>query len=326
MEIWRKCKETDKTFSTNRAFLNHLRTLKMTSKEYYDKHHRMPEEGYCKNCGGDTKYHGYSYRTFCSVICSNQDEDFRYLMSSKFDRNPDALESFRKIRKEKKWGSGIEKRKQTIEKKAMSLGITVEEYYSNRSRKAYNSQTEEQKRNRVIKRMETIESSTGNYGGRSGYKKVPFFGETVSLQGYEPYVLEYLIENGMTKDMIKVGKSSIPIIKYINREGKKSLFFPDFYLPMSNLIIEVKSEYTYNQHKENNLLKAQATIKAGYSIIMLIISKSEARKGKLEGSKKILDWAISSQDPNPKWYGEGSTTIRKGVESSDSKCSPTYEG
>lgn len=186
--------------------------------------------------------------------------------------------------------------------------------------------TDEEKKNSVIKRMETIESTTGNYRGRSGYKSYPFFNETVSLQGYEPYVLEYLIESGLTKDMIKAGKSLIPKIEYVNKDGKNSLYFPDFYLPESNLIIEVKSKYTYELHKENNILKAEATIKAGYSILMLVVKVSEARKGKLEGSKKILDWAISSQAPKPTWYGEGSTTIPVGVESSDSKCSPTKNG
>lgn len=54
-------------------------------------------------------------------------------------------------------------------------------------------------------------------------------------------------------------------------------------------------------------------------------SKSEARKGKLERSKKLIDWAISSQASNHQepfvlMYDEGSTTILYGVESSDSKC------
>ena len=146
---------------------------------------------------------------------------------------------------------------------------------------------------------------------------------SVSLQGYEPYVLDYLIELGLDKEDIKVGKSKIPVIEYCNSENNISLYFPDFYLPNSNLIIEVKSNYTYEKHKENNILKALACLERGYSFLMLVVSKSEARKGKLDGSKKILDWAISSQAPKPTWYGEGSTTILNGVELSDSKCSPT---
>jgi hypothetical protein len=59
--------------------------------------------------------------------------------------------------------------------------------------------------------------------------------------------------------------------------------------------------------------------------VLIIPSKSEARKGKLDGSKKLLDWAISSQASNLDSgliikHEEGSTTILCGVESSDSKC------
>ena len=323
MEIWRNCKETGKVFSTSRAFLNNLRPLKMTSKEYYDKHHKTDEEGICKYCGAPTNYKSYSYKTFCSSACANKDEDFRKHISTKFERNPTALENFRKLRKENPVDNNIEKRRETIKLKAKKLGISVGQYYSDHSKKAAFSLSEEQKRDRSLKRMETIQNTTGSRGGRSGYKPYSFFDEQVSLQGYEPCVLDYLIERGLAKHEIKVGKSNIPVIEYFNPKGKKCLYFPDFYLPKSNLIIEVKSTYTYQQHKEINLLKAEATLQTGYSIIMLVVSRSEARKGKLEGSKKILDWAISSQAPKPLWYGEGSTTILKGVESSDSKCSPT---
>lgn len=61
------------------------------------------------------------------------------------------------------------------------------------------------------------------------------------------------------------------------------------------------------------------------NVILITPTKSEVRKGKLESSKKLIDWAISSQASNHKepfvlMYDEGSTTILYGVESSDSKC------
>lgn len=63
------------------------------------------------------------------------------------------------------------------------------------------------------------------------------------------------------------------------------------------------------------------------SIILVIPSLIEVRKNRLDGSKKLLDWAISSQAskesnnaPFVAIYDEGSTTILLGVESSDSKC------
>jgi hypothetical protein len=322
MEIWENCKESGKSFSSYRGFLNHLRSLNMSSKEYYDKHHKKPFEGKCKGCENPTKYSNFKYNEFCGVKCSNSDEDFRELISKRFERNPSALESFRKKRKESNVDNNLEKRRKTIEEKAKSLGITVEEYHSIHGKKARNSLSQERIEEIKLKRMDTIQNTTGNYGGRSTYKKFDFFDETVSLQGYEPLVLRYLIESGLSKDQIRVGKSNIPIIRY----EENSLYFPDFYLPDSNLIIEVKSDYTFKQHRDKNMSKAMACLKSGFSILILVVQKSEARKGKLESSKKLLDWAISSQAPKPTWYGEGSTTIPLGVESNDSKCSPTTNG
>jgi hypothetical protein len=71
--------------------------------------------------------------------------------------------------------------------------------------------------------------------------------------------------------------------------------------------------------------KCKACVEQGYSILLLVVNQHEARNCKLEGSKNMLYWAISSQAPNPTWYGEGSTTILLGVDSSESKCSSTQK-
>ena len=45
---------------------------------------------------------------------------------------------------------------------------------------------------------------------------------------------------------------------------KKHRYFPDFYIPKDNLIIEVKSTFTYNKELEKNLLKEQCVKDAGF--------------------------------------------------------------
>jgi hypothetical protein len=180
----------------------------------------------------------------------------------------------------------------------------------------------ETKKQITLKSMAT-KQNTNKFGGRSGYKPYDFFGEIVSLQGYEPLVLKHLIDViKLDKEDICIGKNKVPIIEYITND-KKRLYFPDFYLPKYNLLIEVKSNYTLRQHYNNVMLKCKYSLESGYSIILMVIDKHEVRNNKLDGSKKLLDWAISSQAPNPTWYGEGSTTILNGVESSDSKSNPS---
>jgi hypothetical protein len=51
-----------------------------------------------------------------------------------------------------------------------------------------------------------------------------------------------------------------PTIKYY-LENKKKVYFSDFYIKSKNLIIEIKSDYTYNLQLEKNLAKQKASIK-----------------------------------------------------------------
>lgn len=307
MEIWRTCKETGKEFSSCRGFLNHLRTLKMSSKNYYDKHYRKDDEGFCTECGEPTKYHGFAYSQYCSSACHNKSDGFRELISKRFITNPDALLSF--IEKRKGVDCNIEKRRATIKSKCEKLGITEFEYYSEHSKRGHRSITPEVRAAATRKALETkLKNGTVCY--RSGYKSYPFFDETISLQGYEPIVLDCLIHDlKLGKEQIIAGKKEIPVIDYMKADGTFHQYFPDFFLPEHNILVEVKSSYTYDQHKDDVLRKCQASVDSGYSIVLLVLSQHESRKRKLDGSKNLLDWAISSQAPKPTWYGEGSTTI-----------------
>lgn len=310
MELWEICKETGKTFTSFRGFLNHLRTLKMTSKEYYDKHHKKDDEGQCLICKKVTRYHGFAYKNYCSDICYTTSDIHKEIVSNRFVKNPSALESYREkiCALDIDYDAREEKRKDTIRKKCESLGISEYQYYSNHSKKAAKSISPEKRENAVKKGMAT-RSQNGNLGCKSNYRKYDFFGDIVSLQGYEPIVLDSLINDfGLNKNEICLGKGTVPIIKY-HYDNKSRMYFPDFYLPKSNLIVEVKSTYTLEMHFDRTMKKCEACLANGYNVLLLILDKTEARKRKLEGSKKLLDWAISSQAPKPTWYGEGSTTI-----------------
>ena len=78
------------------------------------------------------------------------------------------------------------------------------------------------------------------------------------------YELDFL-ENFYDKIEIKNIKS----IKY-DYNDKKRIYFPDFYLPEYNLIIEIKSNYIYYLHKERNECKRLGTLENGYNFIFII--------------------------------------------------------
>ena len=65
----------------------------------------------------------------------------------------------------------------------------------------------------------------------------------------------------------------MPAIWYVGEDGKKHRYYPDFYIPKENLIIEVKSSYTmlYDFYKNN--LKAVATKELGYNYKLEVKTK-----------------------------------------------------
>lgn len=59
------------------------------------------------------------------------------------------------------------------------------------------------------------------------------------------------------------------IINYIY-ENKNHKYHPDFYNKDNNLIVEIKSDYTYNKEIDKNLKKKKSCIEQGYNFIFII--------------------------------------------------------
>ncbi|MCK9416818.1 hypothetical protein M0Q97_09200, partial [Candidatus Dojkabacteria bacterium] len=58
-------------------------------------------------------------------------------------------------------------------------------------------------------------------------------------------------------------------IRY-NFENKNSVYYPDFYYEPLNLIVEIKSSYTYEKDLSKNLAKQKACLEQGYDFIFII--------------------------------------------------------
>jgi hypothetical protein len=90
------------------------------------------------------------------------------------------------------------------------------------------------------------------YNKANFYKrKIGFFpsGNEYIFQGYENIAIEELLYNGILETQIIIGDAKkIPIIQYFNEQKQKmSNYFPDIFIPHQNLLIEVKSEYTFKK-------------------------------------------------------------------------------
>lgn len=108
---------------------------------------------------------------------------------------------------------------------------------------------------------------------RSGYQSKTFTfpsGRTVLVQGYEDRALEILLQE-FSEDEIVVDQPNIPTIKWVDDAGKSRVYLPDIFIPTENLLIEVKSVYTYNVALNTNLLKKKFSEQAGFKFKFMIL-------------------------------------------------------
>lgn len=102
-------------------------------------------------------------------------------------------------------------------------------------------------------------------------------GRVEHVRGYEPFMINDILKEGIEEDDIIVGDSKIPIVKYtIN--GKLHSYYPDCLITSTNTIIEVKSDWTYDKDYDVNMVKFKAVVEAGYNMELRIYSKT----GKME--------------------------------------------
>jgi len=110
---------------------------------------------------------------------------------------------------------------------------------------------------------------------KSGLKRKQYLNTVLYYQGtYEKDFLDKYI------NILDINNG--PTIKY-NFKDKNKIYFSDFYIESKNIIVEIKSDYTYNLHLEKNLSKQKYCIEQGYDFIFII------NKDYSELNKKIKD-------------------------------------
>lgn len=90
------------------------------------------------------------------------------------------------------------------------------------------------------------------------------------VQGYEPIVLKYLLDNNIDeKDIITPSTINgiMPIIRYLDPlTDTQRRYYPDIWLPKQNKFIEVKSDWTFNRELDVNITKFMTVANQGYKI------------------------------------------------------------
>jgi hypothetical protein len=80
---------------------------------------------------------------------------------------------------------------------------------------------------------------------------------------YELHFIEYCLENNIKIENFK------GTIEY-EFEGRSHKYFPDFYLKEYDLVVEVKSYWTYECELEQNECKKYGSLEKGYNFIFII--------------------------------------------------------
>lgn len=113
---------------------------------------------------------------------------------------------------------------------------------------------------------------------KSSLKIIKFKGSEIYYQG--SYELDFL-EKYYEKVKIENGIG----IRY-QFENTNHSYMPDFYLPDYNLIVEIKSTYTYNLHLSKNLLKQEYSIISGHNFVFIIDKNYEEFKKIISKNEK----------------------------------------
>jgi hypothetical protein len=116
-------------------------------------------------------------------------------------------------------------------------------------------------------------------------------GRNVLVQGYEPFALNDLVKK-YEEDDIFVALDEIPIIKY-EYENRPRRYYPDILIKSLGLVIEVKSEYTYDCNIVRNKLKAIAVLKEGLKYQIHVYNKKKKRVKFVEYTLKKNELLIS---------------------------------
>jgi len=287
------CEECGKTFKLTQGFGYHIKhTHKISSKEYYDKWLKEKDDDKCIQCKNLTTFYTISkgYHRFCSHKCSS---------NNLITRDKCKKTCNKRYNVDNVYQSEIIKNKcKQIKKKKYN-----NEYYLNRQKanetclQHFGVKTPFQSKEFKEKRIQTCLKNNGvKYPMQS--KKIQQKSKNTMLQKYN---VEYAQQN--IEIHIKQQKSAFKLKRFINTNiyyrslyeldflekyydkypdiqngptikyvfnKKNKIYFPDFYIPSLNLIIECKNSYLIKRDKEKIEAKENATIVNGFNYIMII--------------------------------------------------------
>lgn len=238
------CEECHKLFVNINGLAQHINCYHVI-EEYFDKWIKEENDGKCKICGKETKRNERiltGYKNCCSIECSN-----------KFKQNRVEEENYKNF--------GV-KNVYQIEKTKKKSKKTKNKKYGNQ-----NYRNDNKIKQTCLKRY-GVENPAQNKEifektQKSGFKAKKFKNTNIYYRGN--FELDFL-EKYYNKYPDIMNALSI---KY-DYDNKIHTYFPDFYIPSLNLIVEIKYSYYAKRDKLQIIAKEKAAISTGFNYIMIV--------------------------------------------------------
>lgn len=238
------CKECGDEIEDYRKLSLHIIKHKLSSKDYYDKHLKMPDEGTCLCCGGPSKFNNLraGYFKWCCRACKDKDPAFRKTLSDAVKQSyTDDLLTVRKQHMQRRWESGdMEHVRNTI-----SNVWKTEEKRKELSKTLKNSE----KHQAIYKSKHWIETQSESHvklwNEHRCFMKYEFNGVKYH-SSWEIYFAYYLQKNGIEYEY------QCKPITYIF-EGAQHKYIPDFCV--NGELIEIKGAHLLKHMKNGTDLE-----------------------------------------------------------------------
>ncbi len=219
-----------------------------TMRERYDKNYAMQVKKFVdKNIATNKANHGGQHNLTLAHIRQASVDTFEQKYNGKFGTIPEHQEKARQAI-----------RALTGEESGYIIGG---KWFGDRMEQLHGARHSQQIPKCRAKAMKTA-MSTKHYIMPSG--------NIVDVQGYEPYALEDILINhiddlNVKEDDVITGCIEVPTIAYrIPGYDEPHVYYPDIYIKSLNLLIEIKSTWTFSKTPEMNRAKFLTTSMSGY--------------------------------------------------------------
>lgn len=233
----------------------------LTSKQYYDRYIKQEHEGFCNQCGKETKFLNWKYQKFCSLKCSNNNENRKLLFSKSYKLND------LKLIKNKRENTNLIRYGNKNANKVLEIKLKTKRSCL----KKYGVENPMKLKKISLRAFGNRKSPVPKTSFKWKDYKLPS-GIIIKIQGRENLLLDKLLKIFNENDLCI--HKNVPTIQYFDSNGKMRRHFPDVFIPRLNWIFEAKCNYTWNPDEEtrrNNILKFKEAKKLGFKYNVVIL-------------------------------------------------------